>query len=673
MRIAFTHNLRHNTTDEAQAEFDSPATVEMVCEGLRSAGHEVFAVDVGGGTLSSITARLEGLRPDLVFNTAEGSRGRFREALWPALFDGLGFPHTGADAWACAVTLDKQLTKLLVREAGVPTPGWKLVTNAAHIETCSALRFPVIAKPNAEGSSKGITERSVVDDMDGLRTLLGELLESYPSGILVEEFIVGRDVVVPWLEGISPETGGVLPACAYHFDPAVVAGRRHVIYDYTLKGELSHAVEVTCPAPLPVEVAAELQRLSAVVYATLGLRDFGRIDWRVADDGSITFIEVNALPSLESGAGIYLAAALVGLTNEAAVLNAIVDNATKRHGLNAATKDATLKVGLTYNLKRTTAKSESDDDRDAEYDAQSTIDGIAEAIERQGHRVVRLEATPDLARTLSSADINLVFNVAEGARGRGREAHVPAMLEMLGIPYTGSDASTMAVALDKDLAKRVVSGAGVPVPKGRLLRGDEPSEIFADLVFPLIAKPNAEGSSKGVLGNCVVDDEAGLRALVGGLYARYRQPILVEEFLPGREFTVGILTNDDGTPDILPPMEIVFLKPGTKQVYAFEDKLDWSKTLRYDRPAVIDDDLRKRIDEVVLGAWRALGCRDVARIDLRCDALGQPRFIEVNPLPGLSPGWSDLCLIADSMDLSYDGLIARILAPAISRFRTGNP
>ncbi|MDP2344563.1 MAG: hypothetical protein Q8O67_26670 [Deltaproteobacteria bacterium] len=326
-----------------------------------------------------------------------------------------------------------------------------------------------------------------------------------------------------------------------------------------------------------------------------------------------------------------------------------------------------LRIGLAFNLKRVVAKSAADDDSDAEYDSEATIEKLARAIASHGHDVVKLEATADIVRTLPAAGVDLVFNLSEGQRGRGREAHVPALCELLGLPFTGSDAATMAVSLDKQLAKHVVGGAGVRTPRSLLMKGDEDVSGFT---FPLIAKPNAEGSSKGVLPRCVVSDVAALRAIVSELFARYRQPILVEEFLPGREFTIGVLGDpaDGHSPVLLPPMEVVFIAPDTKHpVYAFEDKLDWTKKIRYDRPAVVDAALLARIETAVKGAWTALGCRDVARFDLRCDGDGNPCFIEANPLPGLTPGWSDLCLISEAAGLSYEALIGRVLAPALRR------
>ena len=673
MRIAFTHNLQTDH-DEAQAEFDREETVDAIATALRSLGHEVARVNVGGGSASDLVRRLEELDPDLVFNTAEGTHGRFREAFYPGLFEQLGIPFTGSDAWVCALTLDKQLTKMTVAHQGVPTPRWLFVEQmATWVEP--ELTFPVIVKPNYEGSSKGITMDSIVERPEDLKARVASILANYPSGLLIEEFIVGRDIVVPFLERASPETGGVMTPASYNFDESIIGKRKYAIYDYELKCVSSDAVEVVCPAPLTDGVRKQLLELSSKAFRALGVRDLGRIDWRVTDDGRVYFLEVNALPSLEPGAGIYLSAALAGLKSTADVLGCVIESAAERHGITghkytgaAFARAKKLRVGLTYNLKRIVAKKAGDDDSEAEYDSAQTIDALASAIASHGHQVVRLEATQDIVRRLPDAHVDLVFNLAEGLRGRGREAHVPALLEMLDIPFTGSEAATMAIALDKHLAKAVVAAAGVPVPLGITMKsGDVP--LPPGFTFPAIVKPNTEGSSKGVLPRCVVESEAELRAEVARQCERYKQPVIVEEFLPGREFTVAFLGPHDA-PRVLPPMEIVFVEPDTKHpVYAFGDKLDWTKKIRYDRPAITDTALTQQIHDVARGAWDALGCRDVARFDLRCDAHGRVRFIEVNTLPGITPGWSDLCLIAESAGLSYEALIGAILQPAVDRLR----
>ncbi|MBI1944122.1 MAG: D-alanine--D-alanine ligase [Deltaproteobacteria bacterium] len=670
MRIAFTHNLQ-TSHDEAQAEFDREETVAEIASALRSLGHEVARVDVGAGSAATLVQALEAVAPDLVFNTAEGTHGRFREAFYPGLFEQLGLPFTGSDAYVCALTLDKQITKMLLARHGIPTPRWLFVdadTDVASLDVDS-LRFPVIVKPNFEGSSKGITLDSIVESKVALRARVEALVGKYPTGLLIEEFIVGRDIVVPFLEAASPSTGGVLEPASYRFDERVIGKRKYAIYDYELKCVASDAVEVECPAPLAAGVRARMLELSKKVFAVLGVRDLGRIDWRLADDGTIFFLEVNALPSLEPGAGIYLSGALAGLTNTADVLDAVVKSAAHRQGVVVApspfSRAKKIKVGLTYNLKRVVPKHAGDDDSEAEYDSATTIDALARAIAADGHQVVRLEATRDIVRRLPDAGVDVVFNLAEGVGGRAREAAVPAMLELLGVPHSGSEAATMAMALDKAAAKAVVAQAGVPTPKALVV--SRPDQPLGALRFPVIVKPNAEGSSKGVSPKSVVEDEPALRREIAAQLSRYRQPVLVEEFLPGREFTVGVL-GDAHEPRVLPPMEIVFVEPDSKHpVYAFGDKLDWTKKIRYDAPAKVTDALGAEIERVALGAWRALHCRDVARFDLRCDADGRVCFIEVNTLPGLTPGWSDLCMIAEAAGLGYQALISAILAPALVR------
>lgn len=676
MRIAFTHNLQ-TEHDEEQAEWDREETVDAIATALRQLGHDVARVNVAGGTASDLVRRLEDLKPDLVFNTAEGSHGRFREAFYPGLFEQLGIPFTGSDAWVCALTLDKQLTKMTVAHQGVSTPRWLFVEDMDNWVD-PELTFPVIVKPNYEGSSKGITLDSIVEHPRDLKARVAKILAKYPSGLLIEEFIVGRDIVVPYLERASPETQGVLTPAAYSFNEAIIGKRKFTIYDYELKCVSSDAVEVICPAPVTDDVKQKLFEQSARAFRALGVRDLGRIDWRLTDDGRIYFLEVNALPSLEPGAGIYLSAALAGLASTADVLGAVVDSAAQRYGLKNSgsgsgsgtfARAKKLRVGLTFNLKRIVAKHAADDDTEAEYDSAQTIDALANAIASHGHQVVRLEATRDIVRKLPDAGVDLVFNLAEGLNGhRGREAHVPALLEMLDIPHTGSDSATMAVALDKHLAKAVVAASGVPVPAGLVMR-DADAAIPRDFPFPAIVKPNAEGSSKGVHPRAVVEDAAQLRAEVRAQVAKYKQPVLVEEFLPGRELTVALLGAHDA-PRVLPPMEIVFVEPDTKHpVYAFGDKLDWTKKIRYDRPAKMTAEFEREVYGVALGAWRALGCRDVARFDLRCDAKGRVKFIEVNTLPGITPGWSDLCLIAESAGLTYEALIGAILEPALARLK----
>src|SRR5574342_1131474 len=263
MRIALTHNLRLSDAEE-EAEFDSPETVEALAGAIERLGHRVERIEVSGPA-SRTVARLAAFGPDLVFNTAEGRRGRFREAFYPALFDELGMPYTGSDGWALAVTLDKQLTKLLLAQHGVVTPRWQYLERAEQLQP-GALRSPVMVKPNFEGSSKGITQDSVVEDPTRLPAAAGAMLARYPQGVLVEEFIAGRDLTVPVLEAAAPERGGVLQPVEYLVDEARAGRRRFAIYDYELKTALDGAVSVRAPARRGGAEARTLHEQAALVY-----------------------------------------------------------------------------------------------------------------------------------------------------------------------------------------------------------------------------------------------------------------------------------------------------------------------------------------------------------------------------------------------------------------------
>jgi D-alanine-D-alanine ligase len=663
MRIAFTHNLQ-KAAGEDEAEFDTAETVAFITNALRKLGHEVEPVEVSG-PVSRTAARLEALSPELVFNTAEGARGRYREGFFPGLFEQLGIPFTGSDAYVCTLTLDKQLTKLAAAQHGVRTPHWVFVDDWAQLHKVQ-LTYPLIAKPNFEGSSKGITQESVVQNPERLAARVKELLQRYPAGVLIEEYIEGKDVVVPFVEKASPQTFGVLPAAEYDY-PVSPNGFR--IYDFDLKQLHSDRVTVKVPADLSASARSELQTMALAVCRGLGLRDLGRLDFRIAGDGTLYFIEANALPSLEQGAAIYESAKLVGLQTPEALLKAVISSAVERHGLkpgNTAAKRP-LKVGFTYNLKRAKPSPTGENDHEAEYDSRATLDAVIGALHSFGHQVVELEATAELPAILGSCGVDVVFNLAEGIRGRNREAAVPALLELLDIPYSGSDAAALCLSLDKVLAKRLVQQAGVATA-AHLQMSSAKEPLPKGLRFPVVVKPVAEGSSKGVLQTSVAHDETELRELAAAVIQRYQQPALVEEYLPGREFTVGLL--GEAKPRVLPPMEIVFSEiAGKFPLYTLEHKLDWGDAVRYEVPAKIDAKLAKELERAARTAFKALGCRDVARIDFRLDAEGRPNFIECNPLPGLSPGWSDLCLIADAAGIEYRALIAEILAPAIRRLR----
>jgi D-alanine-D-alanine ligase len=326
VRIAFTHNLQRSST-ESEAEFDPPESVESICAAIERLGHRVEPIDVSEDPGEAIS-RLQATRPELVFNTAEGRRGPLREALFPSLFEELLLPYTGSSASTMAVTLDKRCAKLMAAAAGIPTPRWQFL---AHLEELDpdALDPPLIVKPNFEGSSKGIRRDSVVEDTAELARVVADLLGSYPDGVLVEEFAGSRDVTVPFLETAVPDRGGVLEPVAYVFH-SEREGRE--IYDYELKNERWSLVDVSVPASLPEGTAQALHSLASATFRIFGIRDFGRVDFRVADDGALSFLEMNPLPYLHPEAGIHAAAALEGLDLDG-VVACVIESAARRFGL----------------------------------------------------------------------------------------------------------------------------------------------------------------------------------------------------------------------------------------------------------------------------------------------------------------------------------------------------
>jgi D-alanine-D-alanine ligase len=324
-------------------------------------------------------------------------------------------------------------------------------------------------------------------------------------------------------------------------------------------------------------------------------------------------------------------------------------------------------VGFAFNVKRVTPDLAGEQDDEAEYDSPKTLQAIREAIASYGHEVVDLEATSDLPIQLASTPVDVVFNIAEGFKGRNRESQVPALLELLDIPYTGSDPAALSVSLDKALAKRMVRTHGILTPDYVVMHSGK-ERLPRELSFPVLVKPVAEGTSKGVTKKSVVRDEVELREVARELIAKYRQPALVEGYVAGREFTVGLL--GERRPKVLPPMEIVFLDAtDPTPIYSFEMKQDWNDKIRYEVPAKLSPRELDRLEKAARECFTALGCRDVARVDFRMDAEGRFHFIECNPLPGLAPGWSDLVLIAQAAGIDYRGLIGEILSFAIRRYQ----
>ena len=327
-----------------------------------------------------------------------------------------------------------------------------------------------------------------------------------------------------------------------------------------------------------------------------------------------------------------------------------------------------MRIGITFDLKGEPAPdaASAPDDLQEEFDAPETIEAIAQVLRGLGHTVSLLGDGRPMLDALLANPPQFVLNLAEGLGvSRSREARVPAVLEMLGIPYTGSDPLTLSVTLDKDCAKRLVASHGIAVPKGVVLRRREEAFAVADSVgFPAIAKPAWEGSSKGIRAKCIVNSASEMAVIVDSLRRDHGQPVLVEEYIEGDELTVGMIGNDPA--EVMAVMRVVPKQTTKGFIYSLEVKRDFRRLVSYEVPAKLPGKVTSAVEQASRTVFRALGCRDVARIDFRVRD-GVPYFLEVNPLPGLKPKESDLVIMAEMAGWTYAELIEKIVNVALNR------
>jgi D-alanine-D-alanine ligase len=343
-----------------------------------------------------------------------------------------------------------------------------------------------------------------------------------------------------------------------------------------------------------------------------------------------------------------------------------------------------MEIGFAFNLKPSASEAEASDeppsredegdDRYAEWDDAATVDAVEQALRKRG-RVHRLEADPDFPHRLSRTRPDIVFNIAEGLHGVNREAHVPAICEFFDIPYTASGPLTLSLALDKRRAKEVFRARGIATPAWSVWCHDGP-ETPLPVDGPWIVKPISEGSSKGISVTSFCTEVVDVELRAADLVRRYSQPALIERFLPGREFTIGVIGNGR-TARALPPVEIRLdaLPAGVPRLYGWEAKWVWDtpgdQIEIFHCPAEVDARLGESLSRVALDAFHALGCNDWGRVDVRLDERGEPHVIEVNPLPGILPDpaqHSCLPAAARVVGLEYDDLILYCLDAALQRY-----
>ena len=329
-----------------------------------------------------------------------------------------------------------------------------------------------------------------------------------------------------------------------------------------------------------------------------------------------------------------------------------------------------MRVALTYNLKKKDPLKPAD--YFSEYDSEETVNSVIAALKTKGHCVEAIDVEyPALFSYFKKNRVDMVFNIAEGKHGRFRESEVPAVLDYLNIPYTGSDTFSLALALNKTLTKKILKAENIPTPNFQLfLKGTE--ILDSDLRFPLIVKPNAEGSAKGINKTNVVHNSTDLMIKVKECINIYRQEALVEEFIEGKELTVGILEN--GKTRVLPILEIDFsnCKKSGEYFYSwkmkeFQGNRELGLVPEFYCPARLDKDTESKVKDVALRTHRAVGCLDISRTDIRLDKNNVPYVLEINPLPGLDPKESNFPIMAYAAGMKYEDLIEAILLSASER------
>ncbi|MBN1930667.1 MAG: D-alanine--D-alanine ligase [Desulfobacterales bacterium] len=323
-------------------------------------------------------------------------------------------------------------------------------------------------------------------------------------------------------------------------------------------------------------------------------------------------------------------------------------------------------IGLTYDLRSEYLAMGYGEEETAEFDREDTIDGLESALQQLGHQCIRIgNARSLMERLIRGERWDMVFNIAEGLHGIGREAQIPAILDVYDIPYTFSDPLVMSLTLHKGMTKRIIRDAGLDTPDFWIVAGKEDVVQF---IFPppYFVKPVAEGSGKGISAKSIVYRKEDLAPICLDLIHEFGQPVLVERCLTGREFTVGI-TGTGHEAKVLGTMEILLLENAEKTAYSYMNKANYEELVQYRLVTPEGDASVAAAENLAIRAWQVLECRDGGRIDIRCDETGKPYFLEVNPLAGLNPKRSDLPILCSYLNISYVDLIDKILSSAIKR------
>lgn len=696
MRIGLTYDLRDDYlargwTEDAVAEFDRPSTVDALAAAIAGHGHVVERI---GGAVELMQRLLAGARWDLVFNVAESCGGVGREALVPALLDAYGIPATFADPLVCALTLDKAAAKRALRDLGLPTTPFVVISGEDGLERELGFAYPVFAKPLHEGSSKGVGPDSRAEDAGALARVCRRLLADFAQPVLVEPYLPGREVTVGILgSGARAEVVGVL-------EVALLAGAEPGAYTYQNK----ELCEQLCEYRLVADPAAkQAAALALAAYRGLGCRDAGRVDLRQDASGAWQIIEANPLPGLHpSHSDLPIVCQQAGIGYDALIGRILgsaaerVDGPERRAGTwhlgrgSAPPQQAAMAPAMAVAPLPAPAAGSGKargpvlilhDDlpptaRADEQDALVQAEAVAAALRARGlaseTRAVGLDLAA-LAAELERLQPHLVFNLVESLARRERLVHlVPSLLEALGLPFTGCPTSAIFQTSDKLVAKRLLAGAGLPTPPWFTL-----SELAQGVNVPAgryLLKAIAEHGSVGL-------DEAALVEVVEGdalhraLLARSAHvgtALFAEAFVEGREFNLALLAGPAGgaSLQLLPPAEIVFEDFAADQPRIVDYRAKWDTDShayhhtprRFDLPTS-DHSLVAELSALARHCWTLFELRGYARVDFRVDGAGRPWVLEINTNPCLSPD-AGFAAAAARAGLSFAEVVARIVAAA---------
>jgi D-alanine-D-alanine ligase len=677
MQIGITYDLRDHYRslgfpEEDLAEFDSIATINAIDNTLKDLG---FITGRIGNIKQFIDSLVKGRTWDLIFNIAEGICGIGREAQIPALCDAYRIPYTFSDPCVLSLTLNKYLTKRVVRDIGLATPDFMLIQTPDELENIQ-LPYPLFAKPYAEGTGKGINAASVIRDKKSLIKVCTELISKYKQPVLVETYLPGREFTVGIFgSGREARVIGILEVA---LDEKAEAGA----YSYLNKESCEDLVAYSL---VEDETAVKSAELALKAWKGIGCFDAGRVDVRCDGSGVPNFVEVNPLAGLHpEHSDLPIICTKAGILYKD-LIRAILYSCLKRFGLLDKAPETVKNINIrgmdlnrSLNIKKEMKNKViiihqyvPDDAPEDERDVLVQRDEIADSLKNLGYDVLKIAATLDLEalrRTLLQYKQCMIFNLVESLGGNDRLAGmVPALLDTINMDYTGSKSGTIAVTGDKITAKRLMNQADIPTPPYFLTRDINDKTIPAG---EYIIKSAFDHASIGISGDSIIrisgKRDKSIIKKIEKIVKRYNSECFMELYIPGREFNVSILSGEKD-PEVLPIAEINFsgFPEGKTRIVDYKAKWD-SGSFEYKNTDRIfdfkddDNEMLATLKSYALKCWAVFSLRGYGRVDFRVDESGKPWVLEINSNPCLSSD-AGFMAAASRKGMGRDEVIKRIL------------